>query len=340
MRTVVATVLTMLSLLSAPMTAGAQTPGEVFRKVTPSVVVIRAKGSEVTAAGLVKFNETGSGVLISSDGKIMTAAHVVHSMNDIDVEFLGGETVKAKVIASEPAADLSLIQIERVPPTARVAAMADSDKVQIGDSVYIVGAPYGLSYSLSAGLISARWAPNTVHKAMPLAEFFQTNATINTGNSGGPMFNAAGEVIGIVSHNISKSGGSEGLGFVVTMKTAKQLLLEKRSFWSGLEGQMLSDDLADLLNVPNNMSGYLVKSVAKDSPGDWAGLRGGSRVATIDGQQVVLGGDILLSVDGIQASAANIPKIREHMNNMKPGAPFKASVLRAGKVMELTGKAP
>ena len=332
--------LVMLTLFAVPMAAGAQTPGEVFRKVTPSVVVIRAKGSEVTAAGTVRFNETGSGVLISNDGKIMTAAHVVHSMNEIDVEFLGGETVKAKVIASEPAADLSLIQIDRVPPGAKVAKMANSDTVQVGDPVYIVGAPYGLSYSLSAGLISARWPPNTVHKAMPLAEFFQTNATINTGNSGGPMFNAAGEVIGIVSHNISKSGGSEGLGFVVTMKTAQQLLLEKRSFWSGLEGQMLSDDLADLLNVPNNMSGYIVKSVAKDSPGDWAGLRGGNRVAIIDGQQVVLGGDIVLSVDGIQATAANIPKIRDHMNNIKAGGPFKVSVLRAGKVMELTGKAP
>src|SRR5215467_3928978 len=330
--------LVMLTLLSIPMTAGAQTPGEVFRKVTPSVVVIRAKGSEVTAGGTVRFSETGSGVLISNDGKIMTAAHVVHSMNDIDVEFLGGETVRAKVIASEPAADLSLIQIDRVPPTAKVAVMADSDKVQIGDPVYIVGAPYGLSYSLSAGLISARWAPNTVHKAMPLAEFFQTNATINTGNSGGPMFNAAGEVIGIVSHNISKSGGSEGLGFVVTMKTAKQLLLEKRSFWSGLEGQMLSDSLADVLNVPNNMRGYLVKSVAKGSPGDEAGLRGGNRVVTIDGKQMVLGGDILLSVEGIPAdSAANMMKVRDHLAAMKSGAPLKATIVRAGKVMEVTG---
>ena len=86
---------------------------------------------------------------------------------------------------------------------------------------------------------------------MPLAEFFQTDATINTGNSGGPMFNMAGEVIGIVSHNISKGGGSEGLGFVVTMNTAKQLLLEKQSFWSGLEGVVLSDRVADLLNLPH-----------------------------------------------------------------------------------------
>ena len=327
--------------LCLPMTGEAQSPGEVFRKVTPSVVVIRARGSEVTAGGQVRFTETGSGVLISSDGKVMTAAHVVHSMNEISVEFLGGETVSAKVIASEPGADLSLIQLERVPPGARVAQMANSNTVRVGDPVYIVGAPYGLSYSLSAGIISARWAPNTVYKSMPLAEFFQTDATINTGNSGGPMFNSAGEVIGIVSHNISKSGGSEGLGFVVTMNTAKQLLLEKKSFWGGLEGEFLTDDLLDLLNVPSNMRGYLVKSVAKGSPADEAGLRGGNRVVTIDGKQMVLGGDIILSVDGIPAdSAANMMKIRDQLAAQKPGAPLKATILRAGKVIELTGTVP
>jgi serine protease Do len=256
------------------------------------------------------------------------------------VEFLGGETVSAKVISSEPAADLSLLQLERVPSAARVASMANSDAIRVGDPVYIVGAPYGLSYSLSAGLVSARWAPNTVYKTMPLAEFFQTDATINTGNSGGPMFNAASEVIGIVSHNISKSGGSEGLGFVVTMKTARQLLLEKRSFYGGLEGQFLSDDLADLLNVPNNMSGYLVKSVAKGSPGDEAGLRGGTRVVTIDGQQVVLGGDIILSVAGIPASSvANMTKVRDQVAGLQPGATFKLIILRAGRTVELTGVA-
>ena len=341
MRTAWTVMLAVLTAVSLPGSAWAQTPGEVFRKVTPSVVVIRAKGAEVTTGGQVRFLETGSGVLISSDGKIMTAAHVVHSMNEISVEFLGGETVRAKVIASEPAADLSLIQIDRVPPGAKVAKMADSDTVQVGDPVYIVGAPYGLSYSLSAGLISARWGPNSVYKTMPLAEFFQTNATINTGNSGGPMFNSAGDVIGIVSHNISKSGGSEGLGFVVTMKTAQALLLAKKSFWGGLEGQFLTDDLADLLNVPNNMTGYLVKSVAKGSPGDDAGLRGGTRVVTIDGQQMVLGGDIILSVEGIAASnPSNMVKIRDHLATLKQGADIKATVLRGGRVIDLKGTVP
>jgi S1-C subfamily serine protease len=318
--------------------AGAQTPGEVFRKVAPSVVVIRARGQEMAASGQTRFAETGSGVLISSDGKVMTAAHVVHAMDDINVEFLGGETVKARVIASEPAADLSLLQLERVPTGAKSSPMANSDPIRVGDPVIVVGAPYGLSYSLSAGLISARWKPNTVYKTMPLAEFFQTNATINTGNSGGPMFAMNGEVIGIVSHNISKSGGSEGLGFVVTINTAKKLLLEKRSFWSGLEGQVLTDAQADLLNLPPGTTGFIVKTIAKDSPADQMGLRAATMIANLGGDQIPLGGDIILTVEGMKAEPANLAKIRDVLSSKASGSPFKVTVLRAGRVLELTGR--
>jgi S1-C subfamily serine protease len=325
-------------VFSSPGPAAAQTVREVFEKVVPSVVVIRAKGRDVSTAGESRFSETGSGVLISPDGRVMTAAHVVHTMDEISVEFIGGETVSARVVASEVAADLSLLKLDRVPPGARVSPMADSSTLRVGDPVVIVGAPYGLSHSLSAGYISARWAPNTVYKTMPLAEFFQTDATINTGNSGGPMFNMNGEVVGIVSHNISKGGGSEGLGFVVTMNTAKQLLLERRSFWSGLEMFPLNDEVADLLNLPARSTGFIVKTVAKDSPGDRMGLRGSRMVVRIAGEDVPLGGDIVLTVEGIPASPANASKIRERLAGLAPGAPFKASVLRAGQVLELTGK--
>jgi serine protease Do len=316
----------------------AQTPGEVFRKFAPSVVVIRAKGHEVATGGQTRFNETGSGVLISADGKVMTAAHVVHAMDEISVEFLGGETVKARVVASEPAADLSLLQLERVPAGAKSSPLANSDPIQVGDPVIIVGAPYGLSYSLSAGLISARWKPNTVYKTMPLAEFFQTTATINTGNSGGPMFSMNGEVIGIVSHNISKSGGSEGLGFVVTINTAKKLLLEKRSFWTGLEGQVLTDEQADLLNLPPGSTGFIVKTIAKGSPAEAMGLRGATMVANLGADQVPLGGDIILAVEGIKTEAVNLAKIRDLLASKPVGSPFKVTVLRAGKVLDVTGK--
>ena len=132
--------------------AQAQDVGELFRNINPSVVVVRATGREVTAArGVSTFKETGSGVLISADGKVMTAAHVVHSMDEVKVEFLGGEAVSARVIESEPAADLSLLQLERVPAGAKVAPLGDSDKARVGDQVAVVGAPYGLSYSLSVG---------------------------------------------------------------------------------------------------------------------------------------------------------------------------------------------
>src|SRR5262245_18822901 len=211
--TIVLTV-AIVAALTSVRPAPAQTVGEVFRKVDPSVVVIRAKGRDVGGGGgAVRFNEIGSGVLISADGRVMTAAHVVHAMDEINVELASGETVPARVVASEPAADLSLMKLERVPPSAKPAPLANSDAVRIGDQVIVVGAPYGLAHSMTVGWISARWGPNTVYKEMPLAEFFQTDAVINQGNSGGPMFNMAGEVVGIVSHNISKSGGSEGLGF-------------------------------------------------------------------------------------------------------------------------------
>jgi S1-C subfamily serine protease len=338
----VAALLAVVGVLWLPGPSRAQSVGEVFKKVAPSVVVIRARGRDVSASGgLTSFSETGSGVVVSADGKVMTAAHVVHAMDEVTVEFLEGETVPARVVASEPAADLSLLQLAKVPPAARVAKLADSDAVQVGDQVIIVGAPFGLRYSMTVGWISARWAPNTVYRSMPLAEFFQTDAVINTGNSGGPMFNMHGEVIGLVSHNISKGGGSEGLGFVVTVNTAKQLLLEQKSFWTGLEGQVLTNELADILNLPPGALGYIIKTVAKGSPADAMGIRGGTTTATIDGHQVVVGGDIVLSVEGMAVGPATaVTQIRQRLNGLTRGSPFKVTILRKGQVLELTGVVP
>ena len=323
----------------APAGSDAQTVGDVFRKVTPSVVVIRARGREVSEGRVVGFSETGSGVLISADGKVVTAAHVVNATDTITVEVIGGEAVEARVIASEPAADLSMIQLERVPKGAQVAKLSNSDTVRVGDQILVVGAPYGLSYSLSVGYVSARWAPNTVYRSMPLAEFFQTDAVINTGNSGGPIFNMAGEVIGIVSHNISKGGGSEGLGFVVTWNTARQLLLEKRSVWTGLEGEILTERQADVLNLPPGVLGFLVKVVANGSPTEAMGIRGGDSTAVIDGRTLVVGGDIIISVNGIPVrSAADLVQIRDLVNRLPANELVKVSVLRQGRVIELSGK--
>src|SRR5262250_1720123 len=294
MKSRLAALLAFAILVGVEETARAQDLSDLFRKVTPSVVVIRARGRDVSNVGVTRFSEIGSGVMIEADGKVMTAAHVVNAMDEITVEAVGGESISARVIASEPAADLSLLKIDRVPASMRAATMADSNTVRVGDQVMIIGAPYGLSHSMSVGWISARWPPNTVYKHMPLVEFFQTTATINTGNSGGPMFNMAGEVIGVVSHNISKSGGSEGLGFVVTMKSARYFLMEREWAWIGLEGKVLTGELAEIFNVPGG-SGLLVDVVPKGSPAWDMGILGSDRVATIDGEDFAVRGDIILS---------------------------------------------
>jgi len=219
-----------------------------------------------------------------------------------------------------------------------VAKIGDSDTVRIGQQVVVIGAPYGLSHSMSAGWISARWPPNTIFRDMPLAEFFQTTATINTGNSGGPMFNMASEVIAIVSQNISKSGGSEGLGFVVSIKSAQKLLIERKRFWSAFQGVLLTGELAAMFNVPAP-AGFLVKTVAQGSTAWDMGVQGGDRLVTVGGKEIAVGGDIILSVDGIPVvSEDNIEKIRNKLASVPAGTPFKISVLRGGKVIELAGK--
>jgi serine protease Do len=337
MKTVLAVLLAVAVLPAFAPAVRAQNLEDIFRKVSPSVVVVRSKGRDVGAGGVTRFTQTGSGVLISSGGRVMTSAHVVNGMDEITVEGIAGEVVRATLLSANAAADVSLLQLERVTAAMRVAQMGDSDTVRIGQQVMVVGAPYGLAYSMSVGWISARWPPNTIFPDMPLAEFLQTTATINTGNSGGPVFNMAGEVIAIVSQNISKSGGSEGLGFVVTLNSARRLLVEGKVFWGALQGTLLTGDLAAIFNVPAP-AGFLVKTVAHGSMAWNMGLQGGEKTVTIGGKEVALGGDIILSVDGIPVvSEDNIEKIRNMLVGKAPGAPFKMNVLRAGKVIELTG---
>ena len=323
-------------VVTAPIAAHPQSLGELYRKASPSVVVIRAKGTQVTAAGVVGFGEIGSGVLISKDGRVVTASHVVHGMENITVEFLGKEPVRARMLGFQPSADLAMLQLETVPSDAPVATLADSNRVQIGDPVFIIGAPYGLTYALSRGIISARWGPDTVTREFPLAEFFQTDATINTGNSGGPVFNQAGEVIGIVSHMISKSGGSEGLGFVVTADTVRRLRIDRPLFYLGAEGRIVPESVAQILNVPQP-GGYMVKTVVQGSLADRLGLRGGDRLATVDGQEFVVGGDVILSAQGIQVlSIDDLIRANRAIRDAPRGQEVRMRVLRAGAIVDLT----
>src|SRR5437879_526248 len=332
MRGPVVLLVTLAAVASAVTPAPAQDLTQVFKNVSPSVVVIRTREKEVSDEGqFPKHGHGGLVVLIAKDGKVMTAAHVVHLADKITVEFLGGESVGARVIASEPDADVSLLKLDTLPKGALVATLGDSDKVQIGEQIFIIGAPYGIGHTLSAGHISGRHQPDTVYHDLAKAEFLQTDAAINQGNSGGPMFNMQGQVIGLVSHIISKSGGFEGLGFVVTSNMARRMLLQERSFWTGLSARLLSDDLARVLNLPQP-NGLLVQRVAEARAAAYHGIRGGTMKATIAGTDLILGGDIILESVGIQiVDTASRQKIRDRLAHLKSGDPIRVKVVRGGQ---------
>jgi S1-C subfamily serine protease len=311
---------------------------DVYKRVQSSVVVLQTtqkdfdtaiSGQMVTSQGL------GSGVLISKDGLILTAAHVVQAADRIEVEMQNGERIPAQVLASEQAADLALVQLESKPKSAHVAPLGDSDKVEVGEQIFIVGAPLGISYSLSVGYISARRVTDDLFGGFLPTEQFQTDAAINTGNSGGPMFNMKGEVIGIVSYIISQSGGSEGLGFVITSNMARDLLLDDQAMWTGFQGRALHGGMARIFNLPQE-AGILVEIVAERSLASKLGLQGGSTTAIIGGQEpMIVGGDILLAVLGIEVRTDARDEIRDAVRALKPGDELTVTVLRGGKVLDL-----
>jgi len=311
---------------------------KVYNRVKASVVDIEVQQKTVNPAtkiGLVSVGGLGSGVLISDDGKVLTAAHVVQTADEIMVTFHSGEEIPARVLSSEPGADLALLQLQRIPQDAQVARIGDSDDVEVGHEIFVVGAPLGISHTLTVGHISGRHQEQDFFGGFHHTDLLQTDAAINQGNSGGPMFNMHGEVVGIVSYIISQGGGSEGLGFVITSNMAKRLLLDEPSMWSGIQGYMLAGDLARVFNLPQE-SGVLVQTIAERSPASHLGLRGGTLSAVVAGEELIVGGDIILSVMGLQVSAENSVEIRRRVRGLNAGDELTATVLRGGRIVGLS----
>jgi S1-C subfamily serine protease len=326
----------------APQTR-AQSVADAFGRVETSVVVIRSVGRMAGAGpggAAVTVEGIGSGVLISEDGRILTAAHVVQTADEVEVGFITGEVLPARVLGSDAVADVALLQLAAPPPAqAHVASVGDSDRVRTGEEIFVVGAPRGIIHTLSVGHVSARRrGPSPFLETVPV-DFFQTDAAINEGNSGGPMFNLAGEVVGVVSYIVTQSGGSEGLGFAVTSNTARELLLDRSAFWSGLGMVSISGDVARALNVPDGRGGLLVQVVAKGSLGEALGLRGGNLPCEILDQTFVLGGDILLAVEGVPVGLENsYDRVRDAMDRLEPGDSIEVEILREGRVLTLKGR--
>lgn len=308
----------------------------LFENLNRSVVTIQTTEFKVKDDQLRSAQGIGSGVLIDEKGWIMTAAHVVEYANQIAVKLEDDRVYKADVVKSVPGADVALLKLQKPPANLRerVAKIGDTKGLQIGQQILVIGAPFGLEHSLSVGYVSGRMQRDMVLNGEAVG-FIQTDAAINHGNSGGPMFNMDGEVIGIVSFILSEGGGFDGIGFGVDINSAKQVLLENNTFWTGFDGVFLSGPIAEVLNVPQP-SGLLVQRVTSDSFAESMGLRGGFFQAEILGQKLWLGGDIILSIQETScATPHNLDDIRKQINQLKKGQPVKMKILRKGKIIEL-----
>lgn len=323
-----------LALIWVEQMAGQDLSG-LYAELLPTVVTIQTVGYKMVNAEWQQSGALGSGVVIGQEGLVLTAAHVVESANNIFVKFYDGQMVEADLLSNVPAADLALLKLRTLPVGLQVAKTGDSGAARIGSQIVVIGAPLGLEYSMSVGHISGKKPGNRLLNGEQVG-LIQTDAAINSGNSGGPMFNLQGELIGIVSYIMTQSGGFEGIGFGIEVNTAKKILLEKNAFWTGFDGVLLGTDMAGIFNVPDSQPGVLVQRVAAHSFAEKAGLQGGFFEAEILGQKLWLGGDIILSIQGISCNSPhNFNSIKEQVENLTPGDALLMEVLRQGKVVTL-----
>ncbi|MDA8692893.1 trypsin-like peptidase domain-containing protein [Saprospiraceae bacterium] len=329
-------IISLVMIMSWPSLVTAQDLSSRYNESIKSVVTIFSTQYKYQSGAISPSNSLGSGVIINKDGLIMTAAHVIETANIIKVKLHNGNSYDAEIIRSIPSADVALIKItEQVPGLQPATINPGSTDVKTGNEVYIIGAPLGIEHSLSSGHISGFLKRNTMSNGH-MAQFIQTDAAINHGNSGGPMFNMNGHVIGIVSFILSESGGFEGIGYGVDIRTAKQLLLDDDShFWSGFDGYFLDQNMSGVLNVPQK-AGLLVQRVSKNSFAEKMGLKGGFFQAELLDQKLWLGGDIILAILGSSCSTPHsLSSIKQRIKDLKEGEEIYLKILRQGEVIEL-----
>jgi len=286
----------------------ARTVSDIYRREGRGVVFIEARGVQRESSSPFggpqgQGTATGSGFVVGEDGTIVTNAHVVEGADSVTVRFdEKGDRIDAKVRGRDPSSDLAVLQIDPKKVDLQPLPLGDSDQVNVGDPAVAIGNPFGLSRTVTTGIVSAKQRQIEAPNGFQISNVIQTDASINPGNSGGPLLDAAGRVIGINSQIATGSGGggSVGIGFAVPVNTAKKLLPRLRDgerierAYLGVEMAPVTEGVASDLNLPTK-EGALLQVVVPRGPADRAGLRGG-RTPTSDG--IRAGGDLLVKVAG------------------------------------------
>ena len=306
---------------------------------------------EKSEAGVVKIrvdrnvpNDTGgmgSGFVYDNLGHIITNAHVVDNASKATVTFLDGSQYHAEIIGKDKFTDIAVIKVTEKPRLLHPLQIGDSSQLRVGEQVAAIGNPFGLSGSMTSGIVSqiGRLLPNQ-DSGFSIPDVIQTDAAINPGNSGGPLLNMKGEVVGINTAIQSISGGNTGIGFAVPSNTALKIvpsLIEDGEYnhpWIGISGRDIDPDLARVLEL-KDAKGFLVITVVDGSPADKAGLKGMSQTQIIDGKEYPADGDIIISVD--DKEVRKISDILIHLQREKSvGDEMSLGILRDGEFMHIS----
>ena len=309
---------------------------ELFEKSEEGVVRIDVVKINSFRGG----NSVGSGFVFDLSGNIITNAHVIDNADNITVTFLDGSQYNASIVGMDKFTDIAVINVEEKPDYLHPLEIGDSSTLKVGEPVAAIGNPFGLSGSMTSGIVSqiGRLLPSH-DTGFSIPNVIQTDAAINPGNSGGPLLNMNGKVMGINTAIQSGTGQSAGIGFAVPSNTISKVvpvLITEGKYshpWIGISGQDINPDLAKIRNL-NHSKGFLIVTVIPDSPAEMAGLKGVSEIEKIDNKEYPKDGDIIISVDGKEVR--KISDILIHLQEEKSvGDEMILGIIRDGEQMDI-----
>ena len=332
-------------------TTGGLTGGDIYKRFAPGVVHIKSVFTGVRSDFFgfsvpLQQEADGSGFIVDKSGLIVTNAHVVQDSNStankITVLMGDQQEVSAKLLGTDPSTDIAVLKIDPQGKTLRVLDLGDSSKLQVGDDVYAIGSPFELDGTLTQGIVSAiNRTIDSPNQQFKIRGAIQTDAAVNPGNSGGPLLNAFGEVVGINSQIASNSGSFAGIAFAIPSNTVKEIVgqIEKSGKashpWLGIGGIEVGKDLAKLLKLPVD-HGVMIAQVVPGSPAEKAGLKAGSQslVNSQTGQRIPVGGDIIGKIDTI--SVLTMDDILNFVEKHKVGDRVTLEVYRGKEKKQVT----
>jgi S1-C subfamily serine protease len=308
----------------------------VYKKNIPSVVNVTSRAMTFDFFyGLVPQEGQGSGFVIDKEGHILTNYHVIADARQVEVTMHNRKKYKATIVGTDPSHDLAVIQIKA--PELIPAVLGDSRNLQVGQKVYAIGNPFGLAGTMTRGIVSSIRPVREPNGAM-IDEAIQTDAAINPGNSGGPLMNWHGEVIGINTMILSNSNQSAGIGFAIPINTAKAVLNDLMTLGRvrrpalGVRTVPVSPELAEEIGLPVDF-GLLIIGVVPGSSAEQAGLRAGSERAYLGNIPIMLGGDLIVAIDGEKIQDQD--DLTQMMNNHRAGDSVKVTIYRNKRKMEV-----